>query len=196
MSINQLLIIGTLSFSLVACGIAPIADAFVPPDINVYQARDIDNQQINFVWIELPSSLDLGTNNLRIFMARTDPPGMLVPTETELPCIIQSENDYLDIRPVTLSFEYDGRQLVGNYTWKACASCVECYMDWETSMEIVGILEQDKMDLSIGIRHMGHNIQDDYLRIELRQEKPSSKEPRILCRRTNDCMDMEFAPRP
>jgi hypothetical protein len=162
MNIKQLLSVGTLGFALFACGGAPIIDGVVPADIGIYMAQDISNRQIHFVWMELPSSLNLGTNDVRIFMARTDPPGMLVPTETELPCIIRSENDYLDIRPVTLPFEYDGRQLVGSYTWKACASCVECYMDWDTTMEIVGTIEQDKMALSIGIRHMGHNIQDDF----------------------------------
>ena len=62
-------------------------------------------------------------------------------------------------------------------------------------MEIVGTMKQDKMDLAIGIRHMGHNIQDDFLGIDLWTEEPSSREPRILCRRSNDCMNMEFAPR-
>lgn len=193
---NQLLLVGTLGFSLVACGGAPIIDKAAPPDTNIYMADDIANRQIHFIWIELPPSLNLGRNEIRVFMARTDPPGMLVPTETELPCIIQSANEYQDLRPVTLPFEFDGRQLVGSYTWKACASCVECYMDWDTIMEIVGVMEQDKMALSIGIRHMGHNIQDDYFRIELEQKEPSSREPRIQCRRSNDCMNVEFAPRP
>jgi hypothetical protein len=195
-SINQFLSVGTLGFFLVACGSAPITDGFVPPDISVYQAHDIANRQIHFIWIELPSNLNLGTNDIRVFIARTDPPGMLVPTETELPCIIQYENDYLDIRPVTLPFEYDGSQLSGSYDWKACASCVECYMDWETTMEIVGAMEQNKIALTIGIRHMGHNVQDDFLRTELWPEKLSSQEPRILCRRSNDCKNIEFAPRP
>ena len=195
MNIKRILSVGIPGFFLVTCGRAPIADGFVPPDISVYQAHDIANRQINFIWIELPSNLNLGTNDIRVFMARTDPPGMLIPTETELPCIIQSENEYQDLRPVTLPFEFDGRQMVGSYTWKACASCVECYMDWDTTMEIVGTMKQDKMDLAIGIRHMGHNIQDDFLGIDLWTEEPSSREPRILCRRSNDCMNMEFAPR-
>lgn len=188
--INQLLLAGILSLVLLACSGA------VPSDINIYQAQDIDHRQIDFVWIETPSSLSLGSNQVRVFMARTDPPGMLVPTETELPCIVQSADESLDLRPVRLPFEFDGEQLVGSYSWKACASCVECYMNWETTMEIVGTIEGGKMALAIGIRHMGHNIPDDYLNIELKQEKPGSQEPRILCRRSLECEDVEFVPRP
>jgi hypothetical protein len=196
MRIIQLLSVGTLGSILSACGGAPIVDRSAPHNTIVYKAQEIDNRQIHFIWIELPSSLNLGSNDIRVFMARTDPPGMLIPTESELPCIIQSENKYLDLRPVTLPFEYDGRQLMGSYTWAACASCVECYMDWDTTLEIIGTTKNDKLDLSIGIRHMGHNIQDDYLQIELRQEEPTSKEPRIMCRRSFDCMELEFAQRP
>ena len=196
MRINQFLTVGIMCFFLVACGKSPSVNGGVPSDTSIYQAHDIANRQIHFIWIELPSSLNLGSNEIRVFMARTDPPGMLVPMETELPCLIQSDNEYLDLRPVTLPFEFDGRQLVGSYTWNACASCVECYMDWDTTMEIFGIMEQDKIALSIGIRHSGHNIQDDYLQIELRREKPSLMEPRILCRRSSDCKNLEFVSRP
>jgi hypothetical protein len=145
--------------------------------------------------MELPSSLELGSNVIRLFMVRTDPPGMLVPTEVELPCIMQFKSEYMDIRPVSLDFEFDGKQLVGKYAWSACASCVECYMGWETTMEIVAILDQERMDLSIGIRHMGHNIQDDYLRVEMWQKEPDRMEPRILCRRSFDCAELEFVSR-
>lgn len=196
MTVYQLLLVGATSLSIAACGVIPSMRSTVPSDINIFQAQDIDSRQIQFIWIELPSSLYLGRNDIRVFMARTDPPGMLVPTETELPCIIQSENKYLDLRPITIPFVYDGRQLVGSYTWNACATCIDCYMDWETTMEIIGVIEDDRMDLSIGIRHMGHNIQDNYLRVELWKEAPNSKEPRILCRRSFDCREMEFVPRP
>jgi hypothetical protein len=195
MNINQLLSVGVLGFFLVACGKLPISDKLIPQNVNIYQAHDIANRQINFIWIELPSSLDLGINQLRVFMARTDPPGMLIPTESELPCIIQADNVYLDLRPATLPFEFDGSQLAGSYQWMACASCVECYMNWETTLEIVGTIEQDKMVLSIGVRHMGHNIQDDFLRVELWPEEPRTREPRIQCRRANDCREVEFVQR-
>ena len=186
---------GLLGFVLCACSQASIDEGVVPTDVTVYFVEDIPHQQINFIWIELPLELDPGENDVRVFMARTDPPGMLVPTETELPCIIQSEEEYLDLRPLTLPFVVDGAQIVGSYSWMACASCVECYMNWETTMEIVGTIEQNKMELSVGIRHMGHNIQDDYVQLKLLQEEPSSKEPRIECRRASDCLDIEFVPR-
>jgi len=195
MRINQLLFVGILGLVLSACGEPPVADGVLPSDTNVFLAENIDNRQIQLVWVELPSNLNLGDNEIRLFMARLHPPGMLVPTETELPCIIQSKNEYMDLRPVSIPIEFDGKQIMGSYTWNACASCIECYLDWETTIEIIAEVEQNKMDLSIGIRHMGHNIQGDFLHIELLQEKPDSNEPRVLCRRSFDCMDVEFVPR-
>lgn len=196
MRVYQLLLVGILSLVLVACGGTPFKGGILLSDTSVFQAQDIDNRQIQYVWIELPSNLNLGSNETRVFIARLDPPGMWVPTEPELPCITHSESEYIDLRPVPLGFEFDGKQLMGSYTWNACASCIECYMDWDTTMEIVGTVRQDKIDLSIGIRHMGHNIQDNYIQIELQRESPNSKEPRILCRRSFDCKDVEFVPRP
>jgi hypothetical protein len=76
--------------------------------------------------LELPENIEIGSNDIRVFMARTDPPAMLVPTEIEFPCMVQSEDEYLEFRAETLSFEYDGTQLVGSCEWMACASCVEC----------------------------------------------------------------------
>ena len=192
----RLLSIALLGSVLAACGGSPVPEGPVPTGISIYLAQEIDNRQIHFVWLELPSDLVVGSNEIRVFMARTDPPGLLVPTNIELPCIIQSENEYYDFRPVALPFEFDGTQIEGSYTWRACASCIECYMNWDTTMEIVGTMEQDTMSLAIGIRHMGHNIQDDFLRIELLQEEPTAREPGIQCRSTSDCLDLEFAPRP
>jgi hypothetical protein len=128
-------------------------------------------------------------------MARTEPAGLLVPTNIELPCIIGTDEEYCEFRPLTLPFEYDGEQLVGSYAWEACASCVECYMNWTTTMEIVGTLDEGTMSLSIGIRHMGHNIQEDYLSVELLRENPGTREPGIRCRSTSECLDLEFLPR-
>ncbi len=187
--------IGILAMALAACSGAPSDEGNIPTGVSIYQAQDIDNRQIHFIWLELPTSLAMGSNEVRVFMARTDPPAMLVPTETELPCIVQSEDEYLEFGPVTLPFEFDGVQLEGSYVWSACPSCEDCYMDWDTTMEIIGTMDQDKMDLGIGIRHMGHNILDDFFRIELGPEQPTSMEPSIQCRRTADCMGVEFVPR-
>lgn len=193
MNAKQIASLCMLWFGLAACGAVSFFDSAALPDTRIYMTEVGADDQIPFIWIELPSSLEIGRNEARVFMARRDPPGMLVPTETELPCIIQSTNDYFDLRPVTLPFEFDGHQLVGSYTWRACASCVECYMDWDTTMEMEATLEQDLMRLSIGIRHMGHNVQEDYLRIDLEQSSPTAKEPRIVCRSSSECQQVEFA---
>jgi hypothetical protein len=191
MRINQRLFIGILCLVLYACGAAPPGET----GTDVYIAENIDNRQIQFVWIEIPSKLDRGSNEIRLFMARLNPPGMLVPTETELPCLIKTEGEYMDLRPITMPVDFDGEQVEGSYTWNACASCIECYMDWDTTLEFTAEVGEDKMDLSIGIRHMGHNIQDKYLQVELSEGEPGSFEPRILCRRSFDCQDVEFVPR-
>jgi hypothetical protein len=190
MRFNWLLFIGIMGLMLCACD-QPRSEV----DTKIYLAQDIDNRQIQFVWVELPMELTPGSNEIRLFMARINPPGMLVPTETELPCIIQTEGKYMDLRPISLPVDFDGEQITGSYTWNACASCIECYMDWDTTLEFTAGIGEERMDLSIGIRHMGHNIQDNYLQIELLEEVPDSKEPRILCRRSFDCQDVEFMTR-
>lgn len=195
-SILPLLAIWFIAILLGACDGAVVPQRPAPTGVTIYTAQDIDNRQIHFVWLEVPEKLEIGSNDVRVFMARTDPPGMLVPTEVELPCIVQSEDEYLEFRAETLPFEFDGSKLEGSYVWKACASCIECYMNWDTRMEIVGTLEGETMALSIGIRHLGHNIIQDYTEIDLLQEEPTWQEPAIKCRRTSDCMIVEFLPRP
>lgn len=184
-----------MGVTLTTCQGTSVVSVDVPTDVRVFHAPDLDNRQINFVWIETPSDLILGSNKVRVFMARTNPPGMLVPTETELPCLVQGEKEYLDLRPVMLEFDFDGEQLFGSYMWNACASCIECYMDWDTTMEINAMLAQEQMEVSIGIRHMGHNIQDKFVQFQLQEQAPSKDEPRILCRRSFDCKDVELVPR-
>ena len=189
--INQLLFIGIMSLMLCACG----ATQSTGGDTEVFLAQDIDNRQIQFVWMEIPTELTLGSNEIRLFIARLNPPGMLVPTETELPCIIQAEGEYMDLRPISIPVEFDGEQITGSYTWNACASCIECYLDWDTTLEFIADVEGNKIHLAIGIRHMGHNLQDDFLHVELWKEKPDLNEPRVLCRRSFDCQDVEFVTR-
>lgn len=193
MDAREIITFGVLCFGLVACSNASLFDQAPPPDTRVYMTKGDADSQVPFIWIELPSKLENGRNDIRVFMARRDPPGMLVPTETELPCIIQSANEHVELRPVALPFMYDGHQLVGSYAWRACASCVECYIDWETTLEMVATLEENSIALSIGIRHMGHNIQEDYLRVELEQASPTAKEPGIQCWSAENCKQMEFA---
>lgn len=185
-----------LGLAVGACAGAPSPDKPVPSDIRIFHAQDIPNPQVHFIWMELPTTLDLGSNEIRVFMARTEPPSMVVPTESELPCMLQSETEHLALAPIPITFEYDGSQLVGSYSWKACGSCVECYMNWETRMEIVGTLADGKMDLSLAIRHFGLNIQGDFLQVQLTEETPTPREPSILCTRTFTCQQLDFVPRP
>ena len=131
MRINRLLFIGMLSLVLGACsGTQPGS-----PDTEVFLVEDIDNRQIESIWIEIPSDLSPGSNKIRLFMARPNPPGMLVPTETELPCIIQTEGEYMDLRSVSLLVDFDIELVKGIYTRNACASCIECYLDRDKTLE-------------------------------------------------------------
>ena len=62
-------------------------------------------------------------------------------------------------------------------------------------MEFTAEVEQEEMALSVAIRHMGHNIQEDFAQIELQEVQPDSNEPRILCSKSLECRDVEFVPR-
>jgi hypothetical protein len=178
-----------------ACSDLGLGDTAGDTNIVTYMARDIDNPQVHFMWIELPSTLEPGSNPVRVFMARTDPPGMLLPMVTELPCILEDSEGFLDVRSETLVFDYAEGQLAGSYTWGACASCVECYLDWDTRMEINARAAGESLIVSIGFRHMGHNILQDYMQVELPMVKTTDKEPRILCGQS-ECKRVQFVTKP
>lgn len=165
----------------------------IPSDKRAFMAEDVEHRQMQFAWIQLPEFLEEGEVAVQVFLARLDPPSSVVPMLTELPCLLQSEDDNLEIRPAAIEFQYDGDQLRGEYSWQACASCVECYMDWETRMEITLTPAEEALLVSLAIRHMGHNLQDEYLNIEIPEIKPSRKEPALICS-TSGCDEIEFLP--
>jgi hypothetical protein len=120
---------------------------------------------------------------------------MLLPMVTEPPCILEDSEGFFDVRSETLLFDYAEGQLMGSYTWGAYASCVECYLDWDTRMEIDVRAVGESLIVSIGTRHMGHNILQDYMQVELPKVKTTDKEPRILCSRF-ECKRVQFVTKP
>ena len=117
---------------------------------------------------------------------------MLVPMETELPCLLEPGDEYRDFGPIPIEVNIAGTHFKGSYSWLACASCIECYMDWETRLEIDGDYYEDRIDLDLGIRHMGHNIQETYLSLSVPKEGNPGKEPRIACMSPSDCQEVRF----
>lgn len=182
-----------LAMMLVGCSHSAPQDQVIPTDVRAFMVEEVEHSQVQFIWIKLPRELRIGATTVHVFIARQEPPGSVVPMETELPCILESEDEVLEIRPVPIEFQYDGERLLGQYSWWACASCIDCYMDWETRMEIELTPGEDSLLVSLAIRHMGHNVREDYLRAELPELEPSLKEPRMQCA-ISGCDPVEFVP--
>jgi hypothetical protein len=190
--VKAVVVVPLFFFVLFACRPNPKPTIRTGPPPDAFLVDDIDGDQVDLVWFEFPPDIQPGANEIQVFMARLDPPAMLVPMETELPCQLESQEEYLDFGPIPIVVIFEDTRFVGSYSWQACASCIECYMDWETRMELEGEYLADMVELDIGIRHMGHNIQDTYLSLTVPKSTDPWTEPWIKCRSPSDCKPIRF----
>jgi len=163
------------------------------PETTNFVAEGIDNPRIQFLWLELPSQIEPGSANVRVFLAKTDPPEPIIPNPNELQCKLSSANDYFFLGPEKIPFEFkeDGT-FIGSYTYKACPECIECYMNWDYTLDISGLISPETVSIDIAIKHMGHNVQGSFVSAELSSASDTTKEPRISCNQTIDCEQIKF----
>jgi hypothetical protein len=161
----------------------------------IFVAKGINNFKIQFIWLEIPAPIKEGTAEVRIFLAKTDPPEPAIPNPNELRCIL-SENERAILGPERIPFDFkeDG-PFSGSYTYKACPECVECYMNWDYTLEITGAIFEESVALDIAIKHFGHNVQDSYVSARLEKANDDTKEPRIACNRMLECQKIKFVNR-
>jgi hypothetical protein len=95
---------------------------------------------------------------------------------------------------IPFTFEENGT-FAGSYTYKACPACIECYMNWDYTLEMTGAIAEDTIQLDIAIKHFGHNVQGSYLSAELHLVPDATTEPRITCNKEIQCKDIIFVPR-
>ena len=181
---------------LTACSSPEVFSSEPLPESIIFAAEGVDNARIQFLWLELPASIEPGLADVRLFLAKTDPPEPTIPNPNELRCILSTENDNGILGPERIPFEFkeDGT-FSGNYTYKACPECIECYINWDTTLEITGTISQETVFLEIAIKHMGHNVQGSFVSAELAIVSNANQEPRITCNRMIECKEIVFVTR-
>ena len=168
----------------------PLADSYI------FVADGIKNEKIQFIWLEIPASLIPGEKYVRLFLAKTDPPEPAIPNPNELRCILLSENEKAILGPEKIPFDFkENGDFEGNYTYKACPSCIECYMNWDYTLEMSGTITEETIQLDIAIKHFGHNVQGSYVSAELHLIPDANTEPRITCNQAIQCRDIIFVTR-
>lgn len=144
-------------------------------------------------WLEVPKSLQPGDEYVRLFLAKNEPPEPTIPNPNDLRCILSSEDEFAILGPEKVLFEFtENGSFTGSYTYRACPDCIECYMNWDYTLEMTGSISGDVAFLDIAIVHFGHNVQGSYLSIELALAKNPHKEPRIKCNRLIECDKVRF----
>ena len=193
------------TYILIAVCIILILSACTPSEIyaseplsdpTIFMAEGIENEKIQFIWLEIPTDINSGKEEIRIFLAKTDPPEPTIPNPNELRCILSSDGQTAVLGPERIPFEFkeDG-SFEGNYTYMACPECVECYMNWDYTLNITGQILGNKVEMNIAIKHFGHNVQGSYLSAELELVDNAKKEPQITCNRLIQCEEIKFVRR-
>jgi hypothetical protein len=165
------------------------------PESIIFVAEELNNFKIQFIWLEMPTPIEEGIADVRIFLAKTDPPEPAIPNPNNLRCVL-SENETAILGPERIPFEFkeDGT-FTGSYTYKACPECVECYMNWDYTLEMRGLEMEEMVVLNIAIKHFGLNLQGSYMTARLEKDNNVNKEPRISCNRMLECQKIKFISR-
>lgn len=169
---------------LLLCACTPPAEYSSEPlpESRIFSAEGVENEKIQFIWLELPFVIEPGVAEVRLFLAKTEPPEPTIPNPNPLRCLLSSESETAILGPERVPFEFDADgTFIGTYTYKACPDCIECYMNWDYTLEMSGELLEETVALDIAIKHFGLNVQGSYLSAELELEEDSNKEPRITC---------------
>jgi hypothetical protein len=159
-------------------------------------AEGIINEKIQFIWLEIPASIQPGIEDVRLFLAKTEPPEPTIPNPNELRCTLSTEKETALLGPERVPFEFkeDGT-FTGSYSYEACPDCIECYMNWDTTLEITGTQLEETLLLDIAIKHFGHNVQGSFVNAELVLARNPNKEPRIECNHMIECKKIKFVTR-
>ena len=181
---------------LSACNSPEVYSSEPLSESSIFVAEGIKNEKINFIWLEIPATIKSEKEEVRLFLAKTDPPEPTIPNPNELRCILSSENETAILGPEIIPFEFKEEGIFsGSYTYKVCPECIECYMNWDYTLEITGAISKETIVLDIAIKHFGHNVQGSYVNAKLERASNGNKEPRISCNRMIVCQEIVFVNR-
>ena len=187
------ILIVSLSLLLIACSSPEVYSSQPLPDSVIYMADGIENEKIQMIWLEVPKSPGVGETYVRLFFAKHDPPEPTIPHPNNFRCLLKSDDEFAILGPekVPLEFMEDGI-FTGSYTYRACPDCIECYMNWDYTLEMNGSISDETVLLDIAVVHFGHNVQGSYVSTELTLAENANKEPRIKCNRLIECKGAKF----
>lgn len=144
-------------------------------------------------WLEVPRSLEPGEQYVRLFLAKNDPPEPTIPNPNDLRCTLTTDSEFAILGPQQVLFTFmEGGIFTGRYTYRACPDCIECYMNWDYTLEMTGKISGDTILFEVAIVHFGHNVQGIYLHTELALSKRPEQEPQIKCNRLLECNRIKF----
>jgi hypothetical protein len=181
---------------LSACNSPEVFSSEPLPKSTIYVAEGVENPIIQLLWLELPDPIKPGLADARLFLAKTEPTEPTIPNPNELRCTLSSANEYAILGPERIPFEFneDGT-FSGSYTYRACPECIECYMNWDYTLEMTGTISQGTVFLEIAIKHFGHNVQGSFVNAELVIVSDARKEPRTSCKQMIECQEIVFSNR-
>ncbi len=182
-----------IAFALSGCQSAEIYSSPPLPESVIYMADGIQNSKVQMAWLEIPEPRQPGDEYVRLFLGKNEPPEPTIPNPNDLRCTLTVENEFAILGPEKVLFEFaDDGSFTGSYTYKACPDCIECYMNWDYTLEMSGSITEDTVNLDIAIVHFGHNVQGSYVSAKLVPAKNVNKEPRIKCNSLIECSKIKF----
>jgi len=181
---------------LSACNSPEVFSSEPLPKSTIYVAEGVENPIIQLLWLELPDPIKPGLADARLFLAKTEPTEPTIPNPNELRCTLSSANEYAILGPERIPFEFneDGT-FSGSYTFRACPECIECYMNWDYTLEMTGTISKGTVFLEIAIKHFGNNVQGSFVNAELAIVSNSRNEPRTSCNQMIECQEIVFSNR-
>jgi hypothetical protein len=178
-----------LALLLAACSARPAPICEPPADVRVFQAADIGEQWIDYMWVEIPARASEGIQPGRLFVASADPVGAIVPTMIELPCA----DGPVDYTPATVDLEFGTQgNFKTSYGWKSCAACSECYMQWTFSLDVEGHVEEDVLRAELVLNETFHSGPMKLVTLDMAEVTQACEEPRMRCESPGACEEIRF----
>ncbi|HEY5984572.1 MAG TPA: hypothetical protein VIU38_13995 [Anaerolineales bacterium] len=184
-----------LAILAAGCQIAPAPVCFAADTVRVFEAANVVEQWINYIWLEIPKLTVQGTFPGRLFVASADPVGVIVPTMIDLPCETAGEQavEYVPA-PVDIQFT-DTDTLQTSYSWKSCARCSECYMQWTFKLDLKGRLGDGSLAADLVLNETFHSGPMKIVSLKLADATLACTEPRLTCRAGGDCNEIRLEAR-
>ena len=170
---------------------APICDA--SESVRAYQAAELGEQWIDFVWVEIPRPAAEGNFPGRLFVASADPVGAIVPSMIDLPC--KASGSPVDFGPASVQITFDGAgALKTSYAWKSCAACSECYMQWTFSLDLKGHVEEGFLLADLVLNETFHSAPMRIVSLKMPELTQACAEPHVSCQAGGGCNKIKFEP--